>query len=115
MAEAQVDSLIVSDAAENYTHRQLIVDLATKARLPAIYPFRDFVELGGLLAYVVDLVDLNRRAAGHIDRILDGESPGEIPFYQPAKFELLVNLKTAKTLGIEMPRSLLARADEVIE
>ncbi len=115
MAQAHADALIVSDTTENFTNRQLVVELAEANRLPAIYPLPDYVQLGGLMAYAVDLLDIFRHAANQVDRILRGEKPGEIPFYQPAKFKLVVNLKTAKALGIEMPPSILARADEVIE
>ena len=113
--EAQADTLILSDAAENYTHRRLIIELARQARLPGVYPFRDFVELGGLLSYAIDLADLNRWAARQSDRILKGENPAEIPFYQPTKFELMLNLRTARGLGLAFTPSLLAYADEVIE
>jgi putative ABC transport system substrate-binding protein len=92
-----------------------LVELAAKARIPAIYPFRDYVEAGGLMAYSIDLVDISRRLANLIDKILKGANPGDIPFYQPTKFELSINLKTAKALGLEMPAMLLGRADEVIE
>ncbi len=115
MAQAHADALIVSDAPENLTNRQLVVELVEANRLPAIYPLPDYVQLGGLMAYAVDLLDIFRYAANQVDRVLRGEKPGEIPFYQPAKFEMVVNLKTAKALGIEMPPSILARADEVIE
>lgn len=115
IAEAEADALIVSDAAENYTHRQLIVELAGNARLPAVYAYRDFAELGGLMAYAVNLLELNRRAAAQIDRILRGKDPAEMPFYQPTKFELILNLRTAEDLGLTLPASILARADEVIE
>jgi hypothetical protein len=83
--------------------------------LPTVYPNRDFVKLGGLMSYGTDNLDLFRRAADLVDQILKGARPGEIPFYQPTKFELVINLNTAKTLGLEIPPSLLARADEVIE
>ena len=89
--------------------------MAEEHRLPAIYAYREYVELGGLMAYAVNLMDLFRHAADQIDQILKGANPGEIPFYQPTTFDLVINLKTAKALGIEMPPSLLARADEVIE
>ena len=82
---------------------------------PTIYPIREFVEAGGLMAYSIDLADIYRRLANLIDKILRGDNPADIPFYQPTKFELSINLKTAKALGLEMPAMLLARADEVIE
>ena len=98
-----------------YREINVINELAQQARLPTVYPDRSFVELGGLMSYGPDAVDLFRRAADRIDQILKGARPGEIPFYQPTKFELVINLKTAKTLGLTLPLSLLARADEVIE
>jgi len=106
---------MVSDEPENFTNRDTIVELAAKGRIPAIYSYREFVEFGGLMAYSIDLVDTFRRLANLIDKILRGANPGDIPFYQPTKFELSINLKTAKALGLEMPAMLLARADEVIE
>ncbi len=95
--------------------RRQIVDLAAKLRLPAIYTNRDFVSAGGLLSYGADRGQLSRRAAEVVDKILKGERPGDIPIEQPTKFELVINLKTAKTLGLDVPLKLLATADEVIE
>ena len=95
--------------------RSLIIALAARYRLPAIYPYRFFVADGGLVSYGVDLVDLFRRSASYIDRILKGEKPTDLPVQAPVKFEMAINLKTAKALGLEVPPSLLARADEVIE
>jgi putative tryptophan/tyrosine transport system substrate-binding protein len=115
MAQEGADALVVSEATENFTNRRLIVELADKARLPAIYPYREYVEISGLMAYAIDLPDLGRRAATQVDQILKGAKPGEIRFYQPTTFKLSINLKTAKTLGLTIPPSLLARADEVIE
>ena len=115
MAQEHVDALVVAPTPENIAHRRLIVELAAEARLPTMYPFREHVEVGGLMAYAVDLADFARQAAGIIGRVLKGEKPAEIPFYRPTKFDLILNLRTAKTLGIAMPPSLLARADEVIE
>jgi putative ABC transport system substrate-binding protein len=96
-------------------HRAEITSLAARYRLPAVYPFRLFAEVGGLLTYGVDLSDNFRRAASYADRILKGEKPGELPVQGPAKFEFVINLKTAKALGLEAPPTLIARADEVIE
>jgi len=96
-------------------NRKLIVALAEKHRLPAIYPSRFFVTAGGLLSYGIDVLDMYRGAASYIDRILKGANPGDLPVQQPTKFELAINLRTAKTLGLTVPATLLARADEVIE
>ena len=115
MEQDRADAFMVSDEPENSINHATIVELAAKARIPAIYPFRDYVEAGGLMAYSIDLVDISRRLANLIDKILKGANPGDIPFYQPTKFELSINLKTAKALGLEMPAMLLGRADEVIE
>jgi len=115
MEQDRADALMVSDEAEHRTNRATIVELAAKARIAAIYSYRDFVEAGGLMAYSIDLAEIYRHLANLIDKILRGANPGDIPFYQPTKFELSINLKTAKALGLEMPAMLLARADEVIE
>ena len=115
MEQDRADAFMVSDEPENFTNRDTIVELAAKGRIPAIYSYREFVEVGGLMAYSIDLVDISRRLANLIDKILRGANPGDIPFYQPIKFELSINLKTAKALGLEMPAMLLGRADEVIE
>lgn len=115
MAQGGAEALIVGDLPYTFKNRRLIVELAEKGRLPAIYPFREYVELGGLMAYGFDLADVGRHVAQQIDMILRGTKPGEIPFYQPNKITLTINFKTAKTLGIEIPSSLFASADEVIE
>lgn len=108
-------ALLVSDSVENFSKQHLIVELAEKVRLPALYPYRESVDIGGLMAYSVDVQDMFRRAANYVDMILKGKKPGEIPIYQADIFTTVVNLKTAKTLGLTIPPSLLARADEVIE
>ena len=115
MEQDRADALLVSEESEHINYRATIVELAAKARIPAIYSNREFVEVGGLMAYGSDLADIYRRVANLIDKILRGANPGDIPFYQPTKFELSVNLKTAKALGLEMPAMLLGRADEVVE
>jgi putative ABC transport system substrate-binding protein len=115
MEQDRADALMVSDEPEHVTYRATIVELAAKGRIPTIYQFREFVEVGGLMAYSIDQADFYRRLANLIDKILRGANPGDIPFYQPTKFELVINLKTAKALGLEMPPMMLGRADEVIE
>jgi len=115
MERDRVDGLIVNDAADHLTHRQLIADLAARYRLPAIYPFRIFVDVGGLLSYGIDLVDMLRRLAVMTAAILGGAKPGEIPYYQMTHFDLVLNRKTARSLGLDFPPTLLAAANEVIE
>jgi putative tryptophan/tyrosine transport system substrate-binding protein len=95
--------------------RDLIIELASRLRLPAIYPFQYFAADGGLISYGPDTIDVLHRAAGYVDRILKGEKPADLPVQAPTKYELAINLKTAKALGLTVPPMLLARADEVIE
>ena len=115
MSHEHLDGLIVSDTADNFTYRRLIVSLAEVARLPTVYPYRTYFDVGGLMVYGSDLAALQRWVANDIDQILRGAKPGEIPIYQESKFDLLINLKAAKALGLTIPTSLLVRADEVIE
>ena len=96
-------------------HRDLIVSLAARHRLPAVYPFRFYVDSGGLISYGADWTDQYRRAAGYVDRILKGEKPADLPMQTPGKYDLVVNLKAAKALGLDLPANVLARADEVFE
>ena len=107
--------LIIVGAPSVVVHRHLIVTLAARHRLPAVYPFAYFIRNGGLISYGPDTVDPYRRAAGYVDRILKGEKPADLPVQAPTKYELVVNLKTAKALGLDVPATVLARADEVIE
>ena len=111
----RADALVVVIDAITQANQQRIVDLAMKHRLPAIYSSREFVDAGGLMSYGVSYPDLYRRAATYVDKILKGTKPADLPVVQPTKFELVINLKTAKALGIEVPPTLSARADEVIE
>ena len=107
--------LIVSSSGFAILHRELIIALAARHRLPAVYPFRFYAIGGGLLSYGPDPIDPHRRAARYVDRILKGDKPADLPVQAPTKYELVINLKTAKALGLTVPDTLLARADEVIE
>ena len=111
----RADALFVSSAPSNYANRHLIVDFASRHRLPSIYADRASVELGGLMEYAADNGDLFRRAAGYVDKIFKGAKPADLPVEQPTKFELVINLKTAKALGLTIPQTLLGRADQVIQ
>ena len=118
IAALTVDSdtgLIITPDATTTGQRKLIVDAVAAHRIPAIYPYRFMSEEGGLASYGVDLTDLYRRAAGYVDRILRGENPSELPVQAPTKFEFVINLTTAKTLGLTIPASLMSLADELIE
>jgi putative ABC transport system substrate-binding protein len=114
-ARASSGGLIVTPSGLAALHREMIIALAARHRLPAVYGFRFYVTSGGLMSYGPDAIDQSRRAAGYVDRILKGEKPGDLPVQTPTKYELVINLKTAKALGLEVPPTLLSRADEVIE
>ena len=115
MLKGRADALFVFPSTMLFAERRRIVAFAAKHRLPAMFNAREFVELGGLMGYGANLTDLNRRAAIYVDRILKGAKPADLPIEQPTKFELVINLKTAKALGLTIPPSLLHRADQVIE
>jgi putative ABC transport system substrate-binding protein len=114
MTRARVGALTVRPASMFVTERKRLVELAAQNRLPAVYAWREFVDAGGLMAYGPSLSDLYRRAATYVDKILKGAKPSDLPVEQPTKFELVINLKTAKALGLTIPPSVLARADEII-
>jgi putative ABC transport system substrate-binding protein len=115
IAREHPDAMVVGASAANVANRHLIVEFAAQTRLPAMYASREFVNAGGLICYGVELADLFRRAAGYVDKILRGANPSDLPVEQPTKFELVINLKTAKALGLDVPDKLLALADGVIE
>jgi putative ABC transport system substrate-binding protein len=110
-----VQALFVGNGQENFLNRHLIVEMAARDQLPAIYPNREYVDIGGLMAYVSDGNYLSRRAMEYVDMILKGKKPGDLPIYQADKFITIVNVKTAKALGLTIPPTLLSVADEVIE
>ena len=115
MTRARADGLTVLPIALFGFYRRRLIDLAAKNGLPAAYPAREYVDAGGLMSYGADLADLHRRAAFYVDKIVKGANPADLPVEQPTKFELVINLKTAKALGLTIPQSLLLRADEVIQ
>jgi putative ABC transport system substrate-binding protein len=115
IADRSGGGLIVTASGLAILHRELIITLAARHRLPAVYPYRFFVIDGGLISYGPSSINPYRRAAGYVDRILKGEKPADLPVQAPTKYELVINLKTAKALVLELPPSLLALADEVIE
>jgi ABC-type uncharacterized transport system substrate-binding protein len=115
MTKARAGALTVLPSAMLFTERRRLADLAARNRLPAVYPAREYVDAGGLMAYGANVADLFRRAATYVDKILKGAKPPDLPVEQPTKFELVINLKTAKALGLTIPQSLLQRADEVIQ
>ncbi len=115
MTRARADALTVLSSNMLLTERTRLVDLAAKNRLPAVYTSREFVDAGGLMSYGPNFADMFRRAASYVDKILKGAKPADLPVEQPTKFELVINLKTAKALGLTIPQSLLQRADQVIE
>ena len=114
-ARSENGGLIVTASGSAIVHRERIIALATRYRLPAIYFSSFFVAAGGLIGYGADAIDPHRRAAGYVDRILKGEKPADLPVQAPTKYETVINLKTAKALGLDVPQTLLATADEVIE
>ena len=115
MTEGRADALLVWTSAMFLSERKRIVDFAAKSRIPAVYPWREAVDAGGLIGYGPSPPDVFRRAATHVDKILKGAKPGDLPVEQPSKFELVINLKTAKALGLTIPQPLLLRADHVIQ
>jgi putative ABC transport system substrate-binding protein len=114
VSRAHVQAVYVINDAFFFNHRTTLLKLASKARLPVIYEERNFPDTGALMSYGPNIEDLYRRSAGYVDKILKGAKPGDLPIEQPTKFELVINLKTAKALGITIPQSILVRADEVI-
>ncbi len=115
MTEQNFDAAMVDEGGSYLARRASIVEIAKQYRLPMIYPYRDYVESGGLVAYAPDLGELAGRMAEDVRQILNGAKPGDIPFYQPAKFELIINLKTARAIGLTVPQSIISGADQVIE
>jgi putative tryptophan/tyrosine transport system substrate-binding protein len=114
-ARGRADAVIVLVSSVLNGYRTKVVQLAVSRRLPAIYPFQDFVDAGGLMSYGVSFIDFHRRAATYVDKILKGARPADLPVEQPTKFELLINLKAAKQIGLTVPPNVLARAERVIK
>jgi putative ABC transport system substrate-binding protein len=115
MASGNFDAMFEFPSPTFFEQRRRLVDLAERHRLPAMYNAREFVELGGLIAYGANILDLNRRTAIYADKILKGAKPSELPVEQPTKFELAINRKAAKTLGIDIPQALVTAADELVD
>ena len=115
MVQKRIDALHVVSDAFTFNHRSAIAQLAAKHHVPAVYAHREFVEAGGLIAYGPSLIEMMRVAAGYVDLVLRGAKPADLPVEQPTKFELVINLKTAKALGLTIPPSLLLRADQLIQ
>jgi putative ABC transport system substrate-binding protein len=113
--DLRAGAFLVAAGGLLFRHARRVVELVARSRLPAMYPFRLYTDVGGLISYSNDLVEVWRRAATFVDKILKGAKPGDLPVEQPTKFELIINLKTAKALGLTVPPSLLARADELIQ
>src|SRR2546426_8941029 len=115
MARARADALVVVGDALMFSYRARIATLASKNRIPAIYSQKEYVDSGGLISYGIDLTDVFRRSAGFVDKILKGANPAELPVELPTKYELAINLATAKALGLTIPESLRAKADRLVE
>ncbi len=115
ITQERADAIFATETGPNFRHRQLIADFASSRRLPAINAYREAVEAGGLMSYGVSLADIYRRAAGYVDKIFKGARPGDLPIELPTKFELIINLKAAKTLGLTIPQPVLVRADMIIQ
>ena len=115
MAEQKLDAAIIDEGGSFLAQRAAVVELAEKYRLPMIYPYRDYVEQGGLMALAPELGELAARMANDVHQIFNGAKAGDIPIYQPSKFQMIFNLKSAKAIGLDLPAPLVARADEVIE
>lgn len=115
IARDRADALFAENTFVNFVHRRPIIDFAASQGLPAIYCYREFPESGGLMSYGPNVADEFRRAAGYVKRILEGAKPGDLPIEQPTRFELLINMKAAKALGLSIPQALLLRADELIQ